>query len=253
MLTLILACVLTALYAGLGAAPGLISGSIADSLRQQVGGAGNVEVRLESAPPLHLLSGHIDRLDLKLEDFKVEGVAIASASLETAPFDTLWTGRPLFVHPAEATGSVDIPEAGLLAVLERPEIRSKLRGIPLQIPIFPGLPPIQRKVDVVPERVRVTRNRLGIEGRVEVSGSAWPVAVSIRPDLVAPDRLHISNLELSLGGRTVPVPPSVLQSLLPEPIELKQLVPGGGPEWSLVGLQPTEGRLHLLARIRLAP
>ena len=156
MLTLILACVLTALYAGLGAAPGLISGTIADSLRQQVGGAGKVEVRLESAPPLHLLSGHIDRLDLKLEDFTVDGVAIASASLETAPFqlkmlDTLWTGRPLFVQPAEATGSIDIPEAGLLAALDRPEIRTKLRGIPLQIPLFPGLPPIQRTVDVVPE------------------------------------------------------------------------------------------------------
>ncbi|MEB3185925.1 MAG: DUF2993 domain-containing protein [bacterium] len=267
MLTLILACVLTALYAGLGAAPGLVSGSIADSLRQQVGGARKVEVRVESAPPLHMLAGHIDRLDIRMEDFKLEGVAIASASLETAPFqlkmlDTIWSGRPQLAAGADATGSVDIPEAGILAVLERPEIRSKLRGIPIQLPIFPGLPPIQRTVDVIPERVRITSDRLGIEGRLEVSGSAWPVAVSVHPQLVAPDRLSVSQLELSLAGRTFPVPSTLLQSLMPDAtLDLRQLAasgpapatPGLTPDWSLVGFAPGEGRLRLLARLRVAP
>ena len=258
MLTLILACILTALYAGLGAAPALLSGTIADTLRQQVGGARTVEVKLESSPPGHLLTGHVDRLAVRMEDFKLQGVAIASASLETPRFqvnvlDTFLTRQPRLMGSMMATGSVEITEAGLLTVLERPEIRTRLRGIPFQIPIFPGLPPIQRTVDVIPEHVTVGRGRIGFEGRLEMSGSAWPVALSVRPEMVDADRISLSNLEIALGGRAFPVPPGLLQTFLTGPIDLTQLAPGSDRSWSLVELAPGNGRLHMLARLRVAP
>lgn len=254
MPTFVVALVLLILYALGSWVPGLAGDRLGAELARQFGPFEALETRVESVPPIRAMTGKIDRLAVRARGFLVQGVPVASLSLDTGAFElSPWSvlqGHPRLERPLEATAGVVITEDGLNQLLRSPQITRQLRGIPLQVSFLPGMPALERRVDVFPGRLRVHPGGLSLVGTLDFGGGALvPFAASASPRLVGPNLVAFEGVEASMMGSALP--PGLLGKGL-KPVDLATLMRlEGSASMQLVGLELVPGQVRAGARLML--
>ena len=221
MVAFITALVLLVLYSlGSSLAP-FTQGLLRDELQARYGPFETLDVKVITDPPFRVTQGQVDQLRVDARGFVVEGIPIDAFSLRSEPIALnmgrlVWGREVDLMKPTGAIASLTLSEAGLKQVIRQPAITNQLKGVPVQVSVFPGMS-ITQKVDIVPQDVDVQDGRLQVSGVVRLSsGVDFPFQVSGRPVVEPPSRLFIREPQASMMGG--PVDPSLLAPALREPV-----------------------------------
>lgn len=209
--------ILIILLYSLGSSVPLLAGNVlADRLRQQFGPFSHLDVQVVTSPPIWSLSGQVDSLRIHAASFSVDGVPISTASLETAPFHVpvfSLLGHPQWPSSVAGTASATLSEADLNKLLHSKQVLAKLKNIPLQFSLFPGVS-TTRMVTIHPGQLYVVANQLLVDGMADMGGGAiFPFSLQSSPHLAAPDRLDFDDIQANFAGAMIP--PSYLGSATP--------------------------------------
>jgi hypothetical protein len=178
-------------------------------------------------------------------DFSLRSEAIA---LNTGRL--LWAREVDLAKPTGAIAAITFSEAGLDALIQQPIVTRQLKGLPVQLSVFPGMS-ITQKVDIVPQDVDVQEGRLQVTGVVMLnSGVSFPFQVSGRPVVAPPSRLFIAEPQASMMGG--PVDPALLAPALKEPVlDLAKLTLPQGVGFSLFDVVLASDSVSVQGRLDL--
>lgn len=214
MITYILAAAILVLYTLGSFIPGVAGRTIEQQLQKQYGPFEHLQASVVTNPPIRAIGGEVDSLSIRANGFQVEGLPIASASVDTGPI-AVNAGAMMLGQPAKlnrsitATASATVTEDGLNAFLRSPRIAKQLKGIPTQISIFPGIT-VQSNIDVTPGRIRILPGQVVVDGSVLMGGTTIPFAATASPRLVSDQQIALDNVQATMMG--APVPPSMLNN-----------------------------------------
>lgn len=221
MVAFITALVLLIVYSlGSSLAP-VAQGLLRDEMQKRYGPFESLDVKVITDPPFRVTQGQVDQLRIDAKGFVVEGVPVAAFSLRSEPIALnmgrlVWGREVDLAKPTGAIASLTLTEEGLEQVIQQPVITRQLKGLPVQLSVFPGMS-ITQKVDIVPQDIDVQGGRLQVTGVVRLnSGVSFPFQVSGRPVVEPPSRLFIKDPQASMMGG--PVDPSLLAPALKEPV-----------------------------------
>lgn len=255
MVAFITALILLVIYAlGSSVAP-FAQGALRDELNARYGPFESLDVKIIADPPFRVVQGQVDQLRVDARGFVVEGVPIETFALRSEPIALnigrlIW-GRELdLAKPTGAIATLSVTEAGLAKLIQEPLITDQLKGVPVQVSIFPGMA-ITQKVDIVPKSVDIEPGRLQVSGIVRLnSGVTFPFEVSGRPEVEPPSRLFIREPQASMMGG--PVDPSLLAPALREPIlDLSKLALPQGVGFSLYDVVLATDSISVRGRLDL--
>ncbi len=226
-----------------------------DELKQRYGPFESLDVKVITDPPFRVAQGEVDQLRIDAKGFKVEGIPVADFSLRSEAI-ALNTGRLLWARevdlakPTGAIASITFSEAGLDTLIQQPIVTRQLKGLPVQLSVFPGMS-ITQKVDIVPQDVDVQEGRLQVTGVVMLnSGVSFPFQVSGRPVVAPPSRLFIAEPQASMMGG--PVDPALLAPALKEPVlDLAKLTLPQGVGFSLFDVVLASDSVSVQGRLDL--
>jgi len=224
-------------------------------LNQRYGPFESLDVKVITDPPFRVAQGEVDQLRVDARNFRVEGVPIAAFMLrsEAIALNTgrlLWAGEVDLTRPTGAIASITLSEKGLDELIQQPLITRQLKGLPVQLSVFPGMS-ITQKVDVIPQDVALDAGRLQVSGIVQLgSGVTFPFLVSGRPVVQPPSKLFIADAQASMMGG--PVDPSLLAPALKEPVlDLAKLTFPQGVGFSLFDVVVASDSLSVQGRLDL--
>lgn len=214
MITYLLAAALLVLYSLGSFLPGLAGRAIEQQLQKQYGPFEHLEATVLANPPIRAVGGEVEGLRIRANGFQVEGLPIATATIDTGRINVnagpMWLGQPARLNqPVLATASAVVTEAGLNAFLRSPLIAKQLKGIPAQISIIPGLS-VTSYLDVTPGWVQIHQGKVVLAGSVLLGGTTIPFAATASPRLVSDQRIALEDVQATMMGS--PVPPSMLNN-----------------------------------------
>lgn len=226
-----------------------------DELSHRYGPFESLDVKVITNPPFRVAQGEVDQLRIDAKNFRVEGVPIAAFMLrsEAIALNTgrlLWAREVDLTRPTGAIASITLSEKGLDELIQQPLVTRQLKGLPVQLSVFPGMS-ITQKVDVIPQDVALEAGRLQVSGIVQLgSGVTFPFQVSGRPVVQPPSKLFIADAQASMMGG--PVDPSLLAPALKEPIlDLAKLTFPQGVGFSLFDVAVASDSLSVQGRLDL--
>lgn len=226
-----------------------------DELSHRYGPFESLDVKVITNPPFRVTQGEVDQLRIDAKNFRVEGVPIAAFMLrsEAIALNTgrlLWAREVDLTRPTGAIASITLSEKGLDELIQQPLVTRQLKGLPVQLSVFPGMS-ITQKVDVIPQDVALEAGRLQVSGIVQLgSGVTFPFQVSGRPFVQPPSKLFIADAQASMMGG--PVDPSLLAPALKEPIlDLAKLTFPQGVGFSLFDVAVASDSLSVQGRLDL--
>lgn len=252
MLTYLLAAALVVLYTLGSFVPGLAGRAIENQLRTQYGAFESLEATVVANPPIRAAGGEVESMRLRATGFQIEGLPIASASLDTGPVainaGAMLLGRPAQLNRAvHATASALVTEDGLNAFLHSPKIAQQLKGIPTQISVFPGIT-ITSKLDILPGRVRLQEGKIALDGNAFMSGTTIPFAATASPRLVSDHVIALDDVQATMMGN--PIPPSMLNNPSLRSFDLSRYQTPAGV-YRLTELSVLPGALRIGARLEV--
>ncbi len=252
MITYLLAAAIVVLYTLGSLLPGVAGRTVEQQLQKQYGPFQYLQASVIANPPIRAIGGEVQSLSIRANGFQVEGLPIASASIDTGPI-AVNTGAMLFGRPAQlnrpvtATASATVTEDGLNAFLKSPRIAQQLKGIPTQISIFPGIT-VTSNIDVNPGRVRILPGAIAVEGNVFMGGTTIPFTATASPRLVSDQQIALDNVQATMMGS--PVPPSMLNNPSMRTFDLSRFQTPAGV-YRLTELSVLPGALRIGARLEV--
>ena len=255
MVAFVTAVVLLIVYAlGSSIAP-FAQGLLRDELQHRYGPFEALDVQVVTDPPFRVTQGEVDQLRLDARGFAIEGIPIDSFSLRSEPIALnlrrlIWGREVDLARPSGAIATLTLTEEGLDQVILQPAVTNQLKGLPVQLSLFPGMT-ITQKVDIVPQDVDVQEGRLQVTGFVKLnSGVTFPFEISGRPRVEPPSRLFIAEPQASMMGG--PVDPSLLAPALREPVlDLAKVALPQGVAFSLFDIALASDSVSVQGRLDL--
>lgn len=252
MITYLLAAAILVLYTLGSFVPGLAERTVESQLRGQYGPFEHLEARIVANPPIRAVGGEVDSMRLFATGFQVEGLPIATASVDTGPIavnaGAMLFGRPTRLnHSITATASATVTEDGLNAFLHSPRMAQRLTGIPTQISILPGIT-VTSNIDVHPGRVRIQDGRIVLDGSVLMGGTTIPFAATASPRLVSEQQIALEDVQATMMG--APVPSSMLNNPSLRTFDLARYQTPAGV-YGLTELSLLPGALRIGARLEV--
>ena len=198
--------VFTLIYSLLAATPQVAQHMLADRLAR-LAPHGKVKVEIRADPPIRALGGEIDKVGVDITNGVIGGVPFNHLALVTGKvsYDTialLFRKQLELTAPLDASGSVDLSDAGLTKLLDLPEIRDRLRNIPIPGNFMPGFG-VQPHIDLEPRKVTLSDDgTVQLSGLVVVSeiGLVLPFAASAKLVLLDAEHVTIATPEVEILG-----------------------------------------------------
>ncbi|HEY9857612.1 MAG TPA: DUF2993 domain-containing protein [Stenomitos sp.] len=252
MITYFLAAAILVLYTLGSFLPGVAGHAIEQQLQKQYGPFERLQATVVANPPIRTVGGEVESLSIRANGFQVEGLPIATASVDTGPIGVnagaMLFGRPAqLTHPVTATASAEVTEDGLNAFLRSPKIAKQLKGIPTQISILPGIT-VTSNIDVNPGRIRLQAGKVVVDGSVFMGGTTIPFAATASPRLVNEQQIALEDVQATMMG--APLPSGVLNNASLRTFDLsKYQTPAG--VYRLTELSVLPGALRIGARLEV--
>lgn len=252
MITYFLAAAILVLYTLGSFLPNVAGRAVEQQLQKQYGPFEYLQASVVADPPIRAIGGEVQSLSIRANGFRVEGLPIATAAIETGPIavnaGAMLFGRPAQLNrPVTATASATVTEDGLTAFLKSPRIAQQLRGIPTQISIFPGIT-VTSRIDVNPGRVRILPGQLVVDGNVFMGGTTIPFAATASPRLVSDQQIALENVQATMMG--APVPPEMLNNPNVRTFDLSRFQTPAGV-YRLTELSLLPGAMRIGARLEV--
>lgn len=190
MIGVIAALIVVVLYTLGSWVPQLAERAIKDELLKQVE-AEHLDVKLIAAPPIRAVGGEIGAIQIEARGLKVEGIPVATLSIQTDALQSkplFPPGPPSLLSPLTATASLVLTDQGLEDAFKSPRFSPLLRERSVQI-----LPGMIVNLDIVPEDVQITPERIVIAGHIAMGGATIPFEAAGLPVLRGSDRIYLVN------------------------------------------------------------
>lgn len=252
MITYLIAAAILVLYTLGSFVPGIAGCAIEQQLQQQYGPFEHLEATVVANPPIRVIGGAVEGMRIRATGFQVEGLPIATASIDTGPISVnagaLWLGRAAKLdQPVMATASAVVTEDGLNAFLRSPRIAQQLKGIPTQVSIFPGIN-VTSLIDVNPGRIQIQAGKLVLAGSVFLGGTTIPFAATASPRLVSDQVIALEDVQATMMGTQVPA--SMLNNPGLRTFDLSRFQTPAGV-YRLTELSLLPGAMRLEARLEI--
>ncbi len=247
--------VFTLFYSLLAATPQVAQHVLTDRL-DRLAPHGKVKVEIRADPPIRALGGEIDKVGIDITHGVIGGVPVDNLALATGKvsYDTialLFHKQLELTAPLDASGSVDLSDAGLTRLLALPEIQGQLRDLPIPGNFMPGFG-AQPSIDLEPRKVTLSDDgTVRLSGLVSVPdiGLVLPFEASAKLVLLDAEHITIFAPEVDILGNRLRTGQLLGHIQLPV-FDLATMVPG--VRMHLDELDITKGELHVQGHATLA-